>query len=49
MCAALEDSPSHLLTMGKTLKRGHDNGTLSWWTPLKRCRCVSPSQVSQMV
>ena len=49
MYAALEDLPSHLLTMGKTLKRCHDNGTLSWWTPLKRCCCVNPSQVSQTV
>ena len=49
MYAALEDPPSHLLTTGKTLKRCHDNGTLSWWTPLKRCCCVNPSQVSQTV
>ena len=47
MYAALEDPPSHLLTTGKTLKRCHDNGTLSWWTPLKRCCCVNPSQVAK--
>ena len=48
MCAALEGSPSHLLMMGKNLKRRHVNGTLSWWTPLKRCRRVHPSHVSQV-